>query len=387
MPTIEDIPLECYNELLDTEALVQLSRTSSVLHERSMEPWVWALSASRDFGLDRREALRAGAHPARILASMGVSGACHHALVRRGVAARAAAFWRRLAACCAAAGLPLAVLPPPTGAELAAAEAATGVRFPFALRTLLAAVGGEAQRGTEALLGGAMGGVVVYDYFSSLSLLAGGLSNLVALQRRVCVGAHATLFPVATSLWTLYLIECGEGPNRGTLFCGRLARTAQGQLRVAQLLPAAAGAAAATPGALGAGEGAHEDDLLAWCEAWVALLEGGGRATAAVPPDVRGQLAAAAEEEAAAAAAAAGEDAAPPPVVPLRYISAWPMGGTGTSHAVTRGVHLFASSLLLPALSKPGVMVFAVRVCVPDQRRAAETRHSFNPSHPFPAPT
>ena len=52
----------------------------------------------------------------------------------------------------------------------------------------------------------------------------------------------------------------------------------------------------------------------------------------------------------------------PPPAVPPRYISAFPTGGPGTSHAVTRGVHLFATSLLLPACSQPGAAVFAYRV-------------------------
>jgi len=357
MPGLEDVPLECYNELLDTEALVQLSRSSKALHSRASEPYCWALAAARDFGLDRREALKLSAHPAAQVALLGVTAPCHHAVVRRRVASRAAAFWARLRAFHASAGLPLELAPPPAAAELAAAEAAAGLRFPFALRALLAAGGG--QRGSlGGGLRGALGAWFVYDRACSLSLLHGGLPSLLRLHGALCAGSPRTagLFPVAAPLgWGgsgFYFVQCGEAADRGAVYCGTVARSAGGRAGISELWPAAAGAAAvaAAPGALGAGEAAREDDLLAWCEAWAGLLEGGGRALARVPPELQEALV----ESAGAAPAAV-------PRTP-RAISAWPTAGPGTSHAVTRGVHLFVSSLFLPGLSRPGALLFAYRV-------------------------
>ena len=359
---LEDVPLETFHDFLDTEGLVLLSRTSRALWERTKEPWVWALAAARDFGLERRAALRAGAHPSHLLSALSAPLPCHHALVRRRVAARAASFWARVRTYWAASGLPsLSLLPPPSGVELAAAEAATGLRFPFALRALLGACGGEVQRGAAAHMSGLLGGWHVYDEATSLSLFSGGLPELLRLHLRLCRGdaRTAALLPVAfaTASAVVYLLDCGEDVGtRGALLCGVVARVMVGgvpSLRVVQLRPAAAGAARATQ--VGAREGPMEDALLEWCEHFVGLLEGGARAPAPLPEDLQDALAE------AAAADPTPQQVAAVPRAP-RFLSAWPTRGPGTSHAVTRGVHLFASSLFLPGMSARGQFMFTYRL-------------------------
>ena len=328
--SLNDVPWDALWRFLPTPSLLQLAALSRQLRGRSRDKWLLEAIFRRDFGEPAPPDATPAAWGARAAAFYPPAPrSALRALAARGVLPRAQRVWATLRAFSAAHALPCALLPPAAASATLEAEAALGVRFPHALRALLACSEGQAHQGFGDAgaddFRGLLGGACIYDVQTTTALLPGGLGalrGLTELLRARVPGFPRELVPVARSSAIFFLLDCGEGSARGSLWrCGARAL----------LAPAALGASIAPAGG---GEGALEDCVLEWLEEYVARLARGVYTVESVEQDEDDPEGGANSDEARAA---------------RRYISAWPAASEGGgSHAVTHGIHVEVSSLLLP---------------------------------------
>jgi uncharacterized protein affecting Mg2+/Co2+ transport len=296
MPSLEDVPLECFHLFLDTVCLARLSCVSRAQRDRDHAAFfAWEAAHVRDFGAPSGAPRDARSVRARWLASLArvegetrPRGSLVKAIVHRGVAARVRRALEFLTA--SAADLVARVpdnaareklraettLQPPADARVIddMERSLAPIRFPACLRALLALTDGQAVGADSEQVFGLLGALSVYDHVQSTYLLPNGIATAALATegvrkssgRRSNVGDEFLVLGGLTRSTHLFL-DCGDTVGRGGVYMLGSGWTG---------IPAARGApclrADVCCAAEGRAEGPLEDSLLEWLEAGARAL-------------------------------------------------------------------------------------------------------------------